>query len=149
MAHGVHDVEDLTGQWVVAAVDFEKTRLYALGDSSRRDPERVANLDPASDHKLEHHAGTFFRVPEHDWDTYWRTLADVLGPADRVLLLGHGSGKANATHQLVAYLEKHRSDVAALIVGDIRCDIDDLTDAQVLRLGEQFFGIAPARASHG
>ena len=58
----------------------------------------------------------------------WRTIGNALHGARAVLLLGHGNGKANASHLLVAYLEKHESDVASLVVADVRADIDDLAD---------------------
>ena len=58
----------------------------------------------------------------------------TLAPARAILLLGHGNGKANASHQWVAYAEKHRKDVAAKVVADLRADIDDLTGHQVVQL---------------
>ena len=60
--------------------------------------------------------------------------------AGAILLFGHGRGKANASHQWVAYVEKHRPDVAAKVVADIRIDIDHLDDTQVLRLAQYYFG---------
>lgn len=68
-----------------------------------------------------------------------------MGKSDGILLLGHGTGKANASHHFVAYAEKHFSDVCAKLVAEVRCDIDDLTDRQVLRLAQQYFGTEPER----
>ena len=48
----------------------------------------------------------------------------------------------------MTYLEKHRRDVAERIVADVRADVDDLTDEQVLRLGQHIMGIDPLR-DHG
>ena len=53
--------------------------------------------------------------------------------------MGHGSGKANATHHWVAYVEKHRKDVAAKVVADVRVDIDHLEKKQVLGLAQYYF----------
>jgi hypothetical protein len=64
-------------------------------------------------------------------------------PAGAILLLGHGKGKANASHHWVAYVEQHRKDVAAKIVADVRVDIDHLTDEQVLRLAQHYFAGPP------
>jgi hypothetical protein len=61
------------------------------------------------------------------------------------LLLGHGKGKANASHQWAAYAEKHAKDVAAKVVADVRADIDTLTNEDVLRLGQRYFGWDPRR----
>jgi hypothetical protein len=45
----------------------------------------------------------------------------------------------------VAYVEKHRADVAARIVAEVRVDIEALTGDQVLRLAQQHLGTAPLR----
>ena len=73
------------------------------------------------------------------------SIAPSRGTAGAILLLGHGNGKANASHQWVAYAEKHAADVAAKVVADVRADIDTLTSEDVLRLGQRYFGSDPAR----
>ncbi len=45
----------------------------------------------------------------------------------------------------VTYVEKHRKDVAAKIIADLRVDIDHLDDAQVLRLAQYMIGVPPLR----
>jgi hypothetical protein len=59
--------------------------------------------------------------------------------------LGHGKGKANASHQFVDYVEQHDRELAPALLGDVRVDVDDLTDAQIVRIGQQFFDMAPER----
>jgi len=38
--------------------------------------------------------------------------------------------------------------VSDKILGEVRCDISDLTDPQLLRIGQDFMGIHPRR-NHG
>ena len=76
---------------------------------------------------------------------YWREITEALSPAGAILLLGHGKGRANASHHWVAYVEEHRKDVAAKVVADVRVDIDHLDDAQVLRLAQYYFAGPPLR----
>lgn len=45
-------------------------------------------------------------------------------------------------------MTRHVSATAGKVLAILRADIDDLTDEQVLRLGQQAYGIAPAR-DHG
>ena len=109
----------------------------------------IAAFDPKNfGHNVYHRDGNPDGTYENDNPVYWRTIGNALHGARAVLLLGHGNGKANASHLLVAYLEKHESDVAALVVADVRADIDDITDEQVYRLGQRYFDDAPAR-DHG
>lgn len=85
---------------------------------------------------------------EDDSPEYWREVTEALVPAAAILLLGHGAGKANASHHWVAYVEKHRKDVAAKVVADVRVDIDHLDDTQVLRLAQYYFA-APLERLRG
>lgn len=148
-AHDITDAVDVKGRYAVAAVDFHSTRLYAIDSAPESSPERIGAFDPKGFmHNVYHRDGNPDGTYENDNPVYWRTIAHALKGARGVLLLGHGTGKANASHLLVAYLEKHESDIAATIVADVRVDIDDLTDEQVYRLGQRYFDALPAR-DHG
>lgn len=145
----VTDAIDLSGRVAIAAVDFHSTRIYALDSPDHSAPERVVADDPRKRfHNVYHHHGNVDGTYLDDSDVYWGTLAKALESADKILLLGHGTGKSNASHHLVTYIEKHRRDLAAKIVADVRADIDDLTDEQVLRLGQHILGVDPLR-DHG
>ena len=145
----ITDAIDLTGRTAIAAVDFHSTRIYALDSADHSRPEHVTAEDPRKRyHNVYHHHGNVDGKYLDDSDAYWGTLTSALAPASGIILLGHGSGKANASHHLVTYMEHHRKDIAAKILGDVRADIDDLTDEQVLRLGQHIAGIDPKR-DHG
>ena len=147
--HDVTDAIDLTGRIAIAAVDFHSTRIYALDSPDHSSPEHVSAEDPRKRfHNVYHHHGNVDGKYLDDSDAYWSLLTEALVPASGIILLGHGTGKANASHHLVTYMEKHRRDVAGRILADVRADIDDLTDEQVLRLGQHIAGIAPLR-DHG
>ena len=75
-------------------------------------------------------------------------LCESLRDANGIVLLTNGTGKANAGHHFLAYAQKHFSEVAAKILGEVRCDISDLTDPQLLRIGQDFVGVHPTR-DHG
>lgn len=145
----ITDAIDLSGRTAIAAVDFHSTRIYALDSEDFSKPEHVIAEDPRKRyHNVYHHHGNVDGKYLDDSDAYWGTLAGALASASAIILLGHGSGKANASHHLVTYLEHHRKDIAAKIVADVRADIDDLTDEQLLRLGQHIGGIDPLR-DHG
>jgi len=140
------DHEVSVGSYVVAAIDYHHSRLFELETDDAGRPVNVVAEDPRGYfHQLHTKAGTPEGFYLADSDEYWKAIARSLHKASAVLLLGHGTGKSNASHHFISYVEKHESDLAATIVGDVRCDIDDLTNAQVLRLGQQFFDMAPAR----
>jgi hypothetical protein len=140
------DTERFRGEQVVAAIDFHHTVIYAPDATAALPPTQVAAVDPRGYfHKISHHAGNPDGTYEDDSSEYWQEIGDALAPAAWILLLGHGKGKANASHKFVAYVEEHRKDVAAKIVADVRADIDDLTKEQVVRLAQRYFGEDPER----
>lgn len=131
---------------VVAAIDFRETIIYPTDASPGQRPERIVATDPRGYfHKVSHRAGNPDGTYESDSSEYWRDVTEALSAAGAILLLGHGSGRANATHEWVAYVENHRKDVAARVVADVRVDIDHLDDHQVLRLAQYYFDGPPVR----
>jgi hypothetical protein len=136
----VDDIELIRDRNVVAVIAFRESSIYASDASQGEHPEHVVATDPRGRfHKVHHQAGNPKGTYADDSPEYWEALAEALSPAGAILLLGHGKGKANASHHWVAYVEKHRKDVAAKIVADVRVDIDHLTEEQVLRLARHYF----------
>ena len=143
--HDVTNAIDLTGRSVVIAADFNHARIFAVDTAATTPPEKVTAADPSHvNHNIFHHHGNpsgGFDIDRPETNEYLKTLAKALTPAHQILLVGHGGGKANFSHVLESYVEKHHHDVAAKIVANIRADIDDLTDVELVRFGESFFGI--------
>jgi hypothetical protein len=140
------EIELVRDRNVVAVIDFGSTTIYPTDSLPGQSPEQIVATDPLGRfHKVRHRAGNPGGTYEADSPEYWREVTEALSPAGAILLLGHGKGKANASHQWVAYVEKQRPDVAAKVVADVRADIDHLDDAQVLRLARYYFGGPPVR----
>ena len=138
--------ELIRGKNVVAVVAFRDTTVYPTDAEPGSRPEHVVAPDPHGRfHQVHHKAGNPRGTYEDDSSAYWEAIAEELAPAGAILVFGHGGGKANASHHFVAYVEKHRHDVAAKLVADVRVDIDHLDDRQVLRLAQSYFGEAPGR----
>lgn len=142
----VYDIELIRDRSVVAVIDFRQATIYPTDASPGQRPEHIVASDPRGRfHKVHHQAGNPDGTYEDDSPEYWRELTDALSPAGAILLLGHGKGRANASHRWVAYVEQHRKDVAAKVVADVRVDIDALDEAQVLRLAQYYFAEPPLR----
>lgn len=142
----ISDDLPIRGRNVVAAIDFHRTRIYPTNATPGQSPEQVADVDPQGHaREISHKAGNPDGSYEAGNPDYWREITEALRPAGAILVLGHGNGKANASHQWVAYIEKHAKDVAANVMADVRADIDDLTNEQALRLAQHYFGMNPMR----
>lgn len=136
---------DISGKRAIVAVDFHHARVYAVDAPTHSRPTDISAPDPWNlNHNVYHRAGNVdgtYDIDRIDTDDFFKSLAISLAPADEVLLLGHGKGKSNASHLFYQYLERHYSDIAAKVVADVRCDIDDITNNQLLRLGQMYFGV--------
>ena len=142
----VSDIELVRDKNVVAVIAFHETSIYPTDESPGQRPERVVASDPLGHfHKVHHQAGNPKGTYEADSPEYWREITEALSPAGAILLLGHGTGRANATHHWVAYVEKHRHDIAAKVIADVRVDIDHLDAEQVLRFAQYYFDGPAAR----
>ena len=143
------DRDELKDRLVVVAVDFHSSRIFAIDAAPHSSPEHVAASDPRGYYaNVYHRAGNPDGTYEADSDAYWRDLDHHLDVAAAIVLMGHGTGKASAAHHLTAWMTKHDSAALAKVVAVLRADIDDLTDEQVLRLGQQAYGLDPVR-DHG
>ena len=144
----IDDIATMRGKNVVAVIDFRETAIFSTDASPGEKPEQIIAVDPKGRfHKIHHRAGNPQGTYEDDNSEYWHEVTDALAPAGAILLLGHGGGKANASHEWVNYVEKNRKDVAAKVVADVRVDIDQLDEGQVLRLAQHYFGAPPLRMS--
>jgi hypothetical protein len=131
---------------VVAVIGFRESDIYPVDMAPADRPTRLVAPDPRGRfHKVRHHAGNPSGTYEDDGPEYWREITEALAPAGAILVLGHGGGKANASHHWVTYAEKHRPDVAAKLVADVRIDIDHIDGRQILRLAQVYFDEAQNR----
>jgi hypothetical protein len=134
------DLAPIRGNNVVAVIDFHQAVIYPTDAAPGQRPERLVASDPEGHfHQLHHHAGNPSGAYEDDSPEYWHDLTNALSPAGGILLLGHGKGKANASHRWVVFVEQHHKDVAAKVVADVRVDIDHLEVNQVLGLAQYYF----------
>jgi hypothetical protein len=139
-------IDAVRGKNVVASIAFQQSVVYPTDALPGQRPEHLVASDPLGHfRKVRHFAGNPDGTYEADSPEYWHELTEALAPAAAILLLGHGAGKANASHHWVAYVEKHRPDVAAKVVADVRADVDHLDDEQVLRLAQYYFAGPPVR----
>jgi hypothetical protein len=114
------EIELVRDKSVVAAIGFRDTTIYPTDAIPGQAPQRIVAPDPRGRfHKVYHRAGNPEGTYEADSPEYWREVTEALSPAGAILLLGHGKGRANASHHWVAYVEQHRKDVAGVTAGPI------------------------------
>lgn len=125
---------------LVVAVDFLESRIWKLEHVEDENGKRITAATPWGIHKLHSKKVAAIDMYSTQADPeYWAALAKEVAGGTDIVLLGHGKGKANASHVFAGYLEKHHKEVAHRIQGEVRCDIDSITDAQLIQVGRDFF----------
>ena len=127
----------------VLALDFHRARIFDIARSSAAG-QTVEAADPWDLNRHLHHKYYFehghYDLDEIDTHKMFEEIRADLAPYRRVVVAGHGSGKANAAEAFVKWLEKHHHPDTAKLVATVRCDVDDITDRQLLRWAEEYFG---------
>jgi hypothetical protein len=119
---------------MVAVIDHHAAHVYRdLGGSRPREEATIEPYDPHHFHrhlihrKEAHYRGD--RVPEES--SFYEEVTQALLPAAEIILIGHGTGKSSAVDVLMAYLKKHRPDVAGRVLTMETADLSALTEPDI------------------
>ena len=124
----------------VAAVTRGTCRIWAVTDPSGTAPEvvEIAPDDQHRNHYKQVSQNALHGTERFDRD-YFEEIVEILAAAKEILLLGHGTGKANEMVKLVQYLERYHPAAAAKVVGAEDTHLESLTDNEVLDLAKRWF----------
>jgi hypothetical protein len=123
---------------VIIAVDHHKAAVYRnFGTGFEKAMSLHADL--TEERKLHSHPTTApyheqSPLPEND---YYESLIDEIAKSGRVVILSHGTGTSNAGEQLMDMLDKKHSDLVAKIVAVKDCDLEAMSDSELIKLGAE------------
>ena len=119
---------------VAVAVTRDEARIWSSGLEPGTRPEELRAPDERERHhhvrEAQHHRG---HDTDHDDVAFFEGLTDAVASAREIILVGHGTGKANAMLRLVQYWERKHPDVAHKVIGAIDSNIVAMTDAEILK----------------
>jgi hypothetical protein len=128
---------------MIAVIDHHAAHIFRdLGGSRPREEATIEPYDPHHFHrhlihrKEAHYRGD--RVPEEP--SFYEEVSLALEPAAEIILIGHGTGKSSAVDLLMAYLKKHRPDVAGRVLATETVDISALTEPGIEAVARRHFG---------
>jgi hypothetical protein len=132
--HGAPPAADPASVDVVALIDHHGAKLYRVNLASDQHVETVTPYDP---HHFLHHLHHRDELSEHGQRppedlTFYDRIAEALRKADRIVLLGHGTGLSNAAQFLVERLKKHHPSIYARIVRQVEVNTSAMTEAEIL-----------------
>ena len=122
---------------MVVVIDHHDAHVFHDPDESQPvDEVTVQPRDPFHYHhhlvhrKEAHYSGE--RVPEDP--AFYEDVARLLGSADEIVLIGHGTGKSNAASFLNAYLQTHHPAIYRQVIATEVADLSALTAPKLKRL---------------
>ena len=127
-------MSDATKGLVAVAVTRDEARIWLSGVESGSRPETLRAPDERERH---HHVREAQRHRGHDTDhtdvAFFEGLTEAVRGAREIVLVGHGTGKANTMLRLVQYWERKHPDVARTVIGAIDSNLDAMTDAEIAK----------------
>ena len=124
----------------VVAVTRGVTKIWAVRDPADTHPTVITKQpdDQRQNHFRQVPRNDNKGVEEVDRD-YFKEIAEALKPAKEILIVGHGTGKANESHKLREFLDKYYAEVARKIVGEETTHLESMTDPEVVVLAQKWF----------
>lgn len=124
----------------VVAVTQNDTRIWLAGLGPDSLPIHLRPPSELGQHhhvrQAQHHRG---HDTDHDDPVYFDSIAGALHGFDEILLVGHGHGKADHMRTFSRYVERKHPGVAKAIVGAVDCDLNALTEPQLLAEARAWF----------
>jgi len=81
----------------------------------------------------------------HEDATYYERIAQVALRAQRLIIIGRGTGKSDAAHHLVEYLAKNHADLSKKVFCELTADLSHISEPELLAMAREALG----RSNHG
>jgi len=131
--------ETLPPYRLLVVINQQETLIFR---SEEKDsvPQRLHPHDPHGEmHRLNREKGGDVGSQATENLAYYREIAETLITAEKVLLMGNGTGSSSAMTHLKDYLDTHHPAISSRIVGTLTVDIEALTEGQLLQEARAHF----------
>ena len=126
------------GHWILV-INHHEARIFRTAMNGFI-PQRILPHRPEDFFRHAPNSADFARGQEKpDPNSFFGPVADGLEAAERILVLGGGTGMASEMDQFVAWLGVHRPKLAQRVVGSMVVDEHHLTDAQLVAKAQVFY----------
>ncbi|HEX4312213.1 MAG TPA: hypothetical protein VHZ25_19430 [Acidobacteriaceae bacterium] len=125
---------------VIVVIDHYAAHVYRGLSGSR--PESEASVRPYDPYGFHHHLihrkeahyeGE--RVPEES--SFYEEIAKDLVAAHEIVVIGHATGKSNASDYLETYLKAHHPTIAARVIATETADLSALTEREIEEIAKK------------
>jgi hypothetical protein len=133
-------MSDRPGEFVAVAITREEARVWMSTDVAGARPEKF--VAPTDWRRHRHPRKTRDRSEReamHDETVFFESVTGAVASAERILLVGHGRGKANEMLKLIQFWERKHPQVARRVVGAVDSDLDALSENEILALAHHWY----------
>ena len=124
----------------IVAITRDEARVWNAGMEKGTAPQR---LHPPSDLGQHHHVRQAQHHRGHDTDhdnlRFYESIAQALADANEILIIGHGTGKADHIVRFTQFLERKHPATAARVKGAMDSSLYAMTEAQILSAAREWF----------
>ena len=125
---------------LMIVIDHHDARIFNVvapaSDESKRD------IRPYDPHHFLHHLTHKDQARErgqraHEEATFYERIAQAAVNAQRIVIVGRGTGKSDAAYHLVIYLHEHHAEMAQKILFELTADLSHITEPELLAMGRE------------
>jgi hypothetical protein len=125
---------------LLVVVDHQGAKIFHIDVTS--DDALAHVIRPADPHQFSHHGARENAARDRghrspDETAYYEAITNALPGEGQIVVIGHGTGKANVAHHLTDYLQTHHPAVHQRVVQQLTADLSTITDPQLLDLARQ------------
>jgi hypothetical protein len=136
--HSVNEDEVL-----MVVIDHHGAKIYRIAPA--RSATEAIGITPYDPHHFLHHLAhkdqsraEGQRAPEDS--SFYARISETLASASKVVVVGHGQGKSNASQHLVEYLRTHHPETYQRVVRELEADLSAVTLPELAALAGRTFG---------
>ena len=122
---------DLAGHNLVVAVMHDDARIWQLDDMGSEPSVYIKRITPESVHvrQAQSHHMHSHEIGEPE---YFNEISEVLDGGLKIIVVGHGTGKANAAERFMKFLEQRHSPLLPRIVSSEQANLPHMSNAQII-----------------
>lgn len=126
-----HEHLELRNRSIVVAVTHDNARLWPLNGETIRSSLVIDRREPENIHVRGAQA-QHGHASENGEEEYFAEIAEEIRDASSILLLGHGTGKANAAERFARYLRDHEKQTAIKVASIETLNLPALSEGEIM-----------------
>jgi hypothetical protein len=130
---------------VVVAVTHDNARIWVMNISSSIPMMLIERKEPEHIHvrSAQVHHG---HASENGEINYFTEIAHAIQDASSILLVGHGTGKANAAERFAYYLRDHEKKIAIKVASIETLNLPALSEGEIMNEAQRRWNVLTMRS---